>query len=263
MRRGGGLLAACILAACAPQPPAASAALRLTSSVAECALGQPFLITVERTWGEGGEPAPWDAQSLQPLSLELLKQRRASAGGQRREVLSYRAVSFTAGELDFPPHFRLQVHSGLPANDAGELEAPSAPVASPNRTWLALIALPVVLFALARARRRRRRREEATVPPPPGALDRLRALDPQAAEFPSELSAALRDWLAERADVRAPGRLAEEMLAADPGLSPGARERVREIVRRCEEMRYAGLPWESEARRAALTTALAIAEERP
>ncbi len=260
MIRGAGWMAAGMLAACAPQQSAPAAPLRLQISATECTLGQPLLLTVQREWASGSPPAPWDPASLEPLRLERTGAQRQIFGELVRETLQYRAVAFAAGELDFPPHFRLRVRSDLPADDAGEPEAPSALSAGGSRAWLLLLLLPLLGFAMVRARRRHAP-AAAEPAPPPGAARRLRDLDAQSADFPAELLAVLRDRLAERAGVRAPGRLASELLASDPGLAPPARAQLLEIVRQCEEQRYAGLTRTPDQRRSDLAAVAALTED--
>lgn len=266
MRHRGLLLAAlagiiALAAACAPQAAWSDAPLRLHASVAECRVGEPFTLTVERSWARNEEPPAWDPATVQPLHLEWEDRQRAEAGGRIHERLRYRAYAFAAGTLTFPPHFNLQVRTGLPAADAGQLEAPPAASVPRRWPWIGVPCGLLLAFVLRRLLQRRVRPPAAPAPPPSAAL-RLQALQPEAPQFPRDLSAALRDWLAERTGSP-PGRLAEELLAAETRLAPAGRESLREIVQSCQAARYGDRIWPLEARRAALAGAVAIVEEAP
>lgn len=262
MRPGAGLLTWLCVAACAPALGASQEPLRLISSVRDCEFGQPFVLTVERAWPVGAAEPAWDPTQLAPLELEWESSDRQTDGGWLREVQRFRARSFTVGTFSFPPHFDLTVRSSLRPDDGGQLEPPARASASRTWIWFSLLALGCGVFALLRARR--------TSPPGPAASpvpstvgERLQQLQPAAAEFPAQLTAVLRDWLAERAGLRAPGRLVEEFLTDDSDLAPATRAEVQKIVRSCEESRFAGAAWSLEQRNEALAATRALVGERP
>lgn len=260
MKHCRALLAGLCAAACAPQEAPPAAELRISSSAPDCVLGQPFWITVERTWGAGQAPPAFDPESLQPLVLAFEGRRLEPTANWSRETSRYRAYAMTPGLLSFPPHFDLTVSSGLPVSDAGQPDAPE-----PVRRNAAPVAFGVLLIlalaAVAGAWRGRRKLPPQPAPPPPAIALRLRELDPAAGHFPDALAAILRDWLAERSGSRARGLLAEELLARATGFSAEQRDRLGGIVKVCRAAGFGGRAWPLEERRAAQTCALAMVEE--
>lgn len=260
MKFAAGLLAWLCAAACAPAADGGVEPLRLTSSVQACEIGQPFLLTVERAWEGGSDPPAWDLATVAPLELELESVTRQVTRGVSRETQIFRARSFAIGTHSFSPHFDLTVRSGLRPDDSGQPEAPEAAPADQTMLWFGLLAL--IIGGLVLLRRRRPTRVASTpVPIRPAAAQRLQELRAEAATFPAELTAILRDWLAARAGIQAPGRLVEELLAADAALPPRARAQLQTIVRRCEEFRYADRELSLEQRRESLAAARLLVED--
>jgi hypothetical protein len=255
------LLAWLCAAACAPAGSGAGESLRLISSVRDCEFGQTFVLTVERAWKEGAEPPAWDPASVAPLELDFEAVKRNVTDGVTRETQLFRARSFTLGTLAFPPHFDLVVRSGLRPDDPGQPEAPEAAAASRTLLWFSLLALIAGGLVLLRRRGRTKPSAAAAIPRPTVA-QRLQELQAEAATFPAELTEILRDWLAARAGIQAPGRMVEELLAADAGLPLDARAQLHLIVKRCEELRYAGREWSLDQRRESLAAARVLAEEQ-
>jgi len=71
--------------------------------------GEPFAVTVRRSWTGGGEPAPFDDKALVPLSVQLEAADSSPAGERRR----YRARAYVVGEVRIPAiEFR---HGGVVA----------------------------------------------------------------------------------------------------------------------------------------------------
>jgi len=73
--------------------------------------GEPFAVTVERSWTGGGELEPFDDKALAPLSVQLeeavsLPAKSPSTVGERRR---YRARAYVVGEVRIPAiEFRIR-----------------------------------------------------------------------------------------------------------------------------------------------------------
>ena len=124
--------------------------------------GEPFAVTVERSWSGGGAPEPFDEKTLAPLSVQLEETVAVPASAQRSagERRRYRAHAYVVGEVVIaaigfrhgdrtatctPPSF--VVRSVLP-EPPGDIEWPGDVREWPQRGrslwWLAALLLALL-----------------------------------------------------------------------------------------------------------------------
>ncbi len=249
---------ALLLAACGerePFPPG-GAPLRLTAGVERVALGESFPLTVQRVWPAESAPEPWSDAALAPLRVRLLETHRREQEGRIAETRRYAAYAFTPGDLSITPPgaepLRLRVDTLLDPDRPGAIEPPEGPLPSPfpGWTWPALGALAfAALFLFYRAARRRPLplpppAIQAAAPPPHApheralaGLARLRARTPEGREeavaFCTEAAALLRDYAAERFQLRVREKTSQELLAAVPS------QQLAQALEACDMTKFA------------------------
>ncbi|MGQ0615130.1 MAG: hypothetical protein ACT4PV_15465 [Planctomycetaceae bacterium] len=255
-----------LLAACGEREPfpTEGTPVRVTAGVRRVALGESFPLTVERVWRAASAPEPWSDAALAPLRVRLLETRRREQEGRIAETRRYAAYAFTSGELSVAPAgsepLRLRVDTLLDPDRPGAVEPPEGPLPAPFPAWawpaLGTLAL-AALFLLYRARRRApplpRPSPPSTEPPPPAphahalaAIARLRARTPRSHEetvaFCTEAAALLRDYAAERFQLRVREKTTQELLVAVPS------EHLARALGSCDLAKFARKPPDSAAR---------------
>jgi len=213
-----------------PAPPKLS--VRIIASATDLEFGEPFSLTVERTWPQDLSPEPWDDQQLAPLAVQLLDVASSRQDGVVAESRHYRAFAFSAGELTVTaPYLRaghggnrrvaigddlhLFVHSSLPDDDNGTIELPRG-LYPADQDWLPWSAsLLAALVAASGLWWHRRRTTPPPVPVPPAtpaaiALAKLAELRRASPRSPVEL----------HADAVAASGLLRQYLGSRSGLDP-------------------------------------------
>jgi len=203
--------------------PVGDEPLRVTADVSAVELGKAFPLTVVRTWARGEDPPEWDDGVLE---TRLVETGRREDGGRIEETLRYAAYAFAPGAITEPVELSVEpIEAGGPPELPGELPGGAFP------WWIALLAAPLLLLL-----RRRRARPPAPEPPPSPppaphliALERLRRMREDPPEEPSEV---LRDYVGERFHVPADVMTTEQLV--------GVSEPLRNVLPRCDVVKYAG-----------------------
>jgi len=222
----------------------------------------------------------WSERALEPLQVQLEDVARRADGAHVEERRRYRAFAFREGGLELDPivisalpkagggarsassvPLALVVESALAADDAGVPELPGEPlvppVARPLWPWALGALVAALLGQLVRVALRRAAARRAELPPPapsgPAAheralerLARLRARSPASAleldAYYVEAAGAVRDYLGERFELRAPRRTTEELVAAPEtarALAEEQRELVGALLGECDLVKFA------------------------
>jgi hypothetical protein len=253
-----------VAASCGGPPiPAVDLLLRVTPGAEEVELGRGFPLTVVRVWKKDLAPAEWNDRALRPLAARLLGVSRREDKERVEETRRYRCHAFTLDDVriaavklvarprDGGPEvvavdgpLRVRVRRALDPLAPGPPELPGDPVAEPfPRIPFALAAVAAAVALLWVSRRNRRRAPlaaPAAAPPDPPhlrALARLREIRERGAD-PAAASAVVRDYLAERFDVRAAERTTEELLDAPP--LAAHRDALAAVLVPCDLVKFAG-----------------------
>ncbi len=233
--------------------------------------GKAFPLTVVRIWNRELAAAAWDEGLLAPLDLRLEAFVLDEDEHRVRETRRYRAYAFALEDVSIPavpfaarpqgggavkivhaPALRLRVAPTLAATSPGAPELPGGPLAEPpsRAPWIGLGLALLVGLGLVATRWRRPRRPVAGTPaeepaaPAPHAialerLGRLRSGDGNGVV--AAASEIVREYVAERFDVRAPYQSTEEVLAA-PAIQTEARTqraRLRELLALSDRTKFA------------------------
>ncbi len=148
-------------------------------------------------------------------------------------------------------------------------ELPPLPSGGTSRWWVVSAVVVVVLVCGLLLARRWRRRQAAPLGPRERALRDLTALPPAEADllaFHDHLAQALRAFLAARFGLPAAQRTTAELLtalAALPECPPEQQVRVRDLLERCDAVRFGGRSGTPEAARAVLDGARQFIDQTP
>jgi LPXTG-motif cell wall-anchored protein len=223
--------------------------LRVTPGVREVMSGEPFPLTVVRTWKKPLVPAEVDPARFAPLVLTLEQTDRREDAVRVEETLHFRAYAFARSDIVVPaqrlraqppeggvervvsaPAFRLRVATAVDDQRPGPPEMPGPPlVEARGSPWPYLLGAFLLLLGLAAFLGMRRRKSEVPAAPtqgpppiPPGvqatrALDALRAAlaDGHTGEEQAllQLGAVLRRYVGAISGVPVRARTAPEMCA--------------------------------------------------
>ncbi len=262
-------------------------ALQVSAGAAEIEFGRAIPLTVVRSWRKGLVPQEWGPQAFAPLSLRLVHAARVQNATHVQDTRRYDAFVFGRDVVQLTiPAFRaraadgseriatgnelsLRVRTALPADDDGAIELPSdlLPEPPPSRMhwWLTLGAAVLTggtaMVGWSRWRAR-------AVKSPAGAIERaagtpheraqrrlarLRTQTPEGAAATEvyfiELAAILRDYVAERFDIKSAERTTDEILAASELLALPSHELAARALAVCDLVKFARaapLPTERE-----------------
>ena len=251
--------------------------IRLTTPSPEITFGQPFSLTVLRTWPRDLVPATWDDSLLAPLTVELEATSRRETAACVEETRRFRAHAFvrtglTLGPLTFralpedggapltarSAPLELSIRSSLPAGLPCPPELPAGPLTEPAALWPWLAALATATLALFFVRFHRPRPVDPTLPgPPPAAahgealahIARLRARMPttpaECEAFLVEAAAILRNYVAERFTLPAHARTTPELvrlLSSIPVCQEAAKHGLEYLLTTCDRVKFARAP---------------------
>ncbi len=252
-------------------------ALQVVTGAAEVEFGRAIPLTVVRSWRKGLVPQEWGPQAFAPLSLRLVHAARAENATHVQDTRRYDAFVFGRDVVQLTvPAFRaraadgseriatgndltLRVSSTLPVADDGVVELPSdlLPEPPPSRVhwWLTLgaagLAGVIALAGWSRWRARAVKSPAVAIDRAAGTpheraqrrLARLRTQTPEGAAATKvyfiELAAILRDYVAERFNIKSAERTTDEILAASELLALPSHDLAARALAVCDLVKFA------------------------
>lgn len=224
-------------------------------------LGQPFTVTIQREWPPGTVPAPWNPESMAPLTVVSQELRvEVQAGSSKNiETISVTCMAFTSGEVvvapvrfsampegvgrelvSFSEALRLDVQSPIDPNAPGELEGPGPLMDAPTAfgVWLPGVAACLLAGALGFGGWRlmtkdRRPTTQPTLDPRLSAIAALDAFNPESDGAADALTLIIRRYLFALVGKHTLSQTPDELQ------SEGANQILVDSLRRLEAVRFA------------------------
>ena len=262
--------------------------VRLSESVTVTATLQghaPLVVTPPKEWLVPESAAVWRIRPNGPATLEK------QADGQERWVQTFRADPYQAGELplafapievksaamaksvEWPTH-TVKVQTSITSANASEArpitgieDVPPEIIEDRGPTTIAtaIIGLAVVVALIAFALRRRKAATPtlaATVAQQLDALERSHiAGEVEGRTFAERLSEIVRDWVQSRFGLPAKQQTTAELTNSSTNWDDRTREAIRELLSKCDQMKFAGQEPTAEECRGLVTNARSICSE--
>ncbi len=262
--------------------------VRLSESVTVTATLQgnaPLVVSPPKEWLLPESAAAWRIRPNGPASLEK------QADGQERWVQTFRADPYQAGELplafapievksgamaksvEWPTH-TVKVQTSITAANAAEArpitgieDVPPEIIddRGPTTIAIAMIGLAIAAGLIAFALRRRKTVTPtlaATVAQQLDALERSHiAGEIDGRTFAERLSEIVRDWVQSRFGLPAKQQTTAELTDVSTNWDERTREVVREVLSKCDRMKFAGQEPTADECRELVTNARAICGE--